>query len=115
MGPSLGSYEFPLTYAYKVDKIEDLKDCSGFKIKCSLFDEKIGLTSNILTKLNPKKIIYNGPATIVFWMDGSKTVVKCAEMDHYNRYNAFCAALAKKLFGSNSKVNRIVKNGEESK
>jgi len=29
--------------------------------------------------LAPKKVIYNGPATIVFWNDGTKTVVKCSE------------------------------------
>ena len=26
-----------------------------------------------------KKVIFNPPATIVFWEDGSKTVVKCRE------------------------------------
>lgn len=62
----------------------------------------------------PKRIIFNGPATIVFWKDGTKTVVKCADMEQYNRYNAFCAALAKKIFGTNSKVNRIVKSGVEN-
>lgn len=62
----------------------------------------------------PKRIIFNGPATIVFWKDGTKTVVKCADMEEYNRYNAFCAALAKKIFGTNSKINRIVKSGVEN-
>jgi hypothetical protein len=66
-------------------------------------------------KYTPKKIIFNGPATVVFWKDGTKTVVKRAEKDPDNRYNAFCAALAKKIFESNSRVNSIVKNGTEEK
>lgn len=30
-------------------------------------------------KLKVDKVIYNPPATIVFWNDGTKTVVKCQE------------------------------------
>lgn len=62
--------------------------------------------------LTPKKVIFNGPATIVFWRDGTKTVVKCSENDKANPYNGFCAALAKKIFGNNSKIQKIVKNAE---
>lgn len=59
----------------------------------------------------PERIIYNGPATIVFWDDGTKTVVKRAKKDKDNKYNAFCAALAIKLYGSNSAVSRYVNSG----
>lgn len=61
----------------------------------------------------PKKIIYNGPATIVFWADGEKTVVKRSKKEKDNKYNAFCAALAKKIYGNNSKVNHFVNSGIE--
>jgi len=60
----------------------------------------------------PKRIIYNDPATVVFWKDGTKTVVKRAPNEVSNHYTAFCAALAKKIFETNSHVNRIVKSGE---
>lgn len=63
----------------------------------------------------PKQIIYNGPATIVFWEDGTKTIVKRSKKEKDNKYNAFCAALAKKIYGNNSAVNRVVKSGEEHK
>lgn len=56
----------------------------------------------------PKKIIRNGPATIVMWPDNTKTVVKCAEGETDNTYSAFCAALAQKIFGSNSKIKKMV-------
>ena len=55
-----------------------------------------------------KKIIYNPPATIVFWEDGSKTVVKCAQYDEYDPYYGFLAALAKKVYGNPSRVRKIV-------
>lgn len=56
-----------------------------------------------------KKIIKNGPATIVFWMDDTKTVVKRKEGTQDDIYVAFCAALAKKMYGTNSKVNKMLR------
>ena len=55
-----------------------------------------------------KNIIHNGPCTIVFWMDSTKTVVKLKEGDTYDPYAAFCIAVAKKLYGNNSKISKIV-------
>ena len=40
----------------------------------------------IKDKYTPKKIIFNGPATVVFWKDGTKTVVKRAKKDKDNKY-----------------------------
>lgn len=61
------------------------------------------------TTFRPVRIISNGPATIVFWKDGTKTVVMRSKDEVHNPYTAFCAALAKKIFLTNSEVNRIVK------
>lgn len=66
----------------------------------------------ISPKYDPSRIIFNDPATIVFWGDGTKTVVKRAEGEKWNEYNAFCAALAIKIFGNNSRVRKIVNSGE---
>lgn len=44
----------------------------------------------------PKKIIFNGPATIVIWQDNSKTVVKCGGNEEYDRKLAFKYALHKR-------------------
>ena len=57
----------------------------------------------------PKQIIYSGNRTIVFWNDGDKTIVKCAEGQVFDEYNGFVAALAKKLYGSTSKVKKVIK------
>lgn len=58
----------------------------------------------------PKKIIKSedGVATIVFWNDGTKTVVKRSKNDQDSDYDAFTAALAIKIFGSNTAVHKIV-------
>ena len=61
-----------------------------------------------------KKIIFSNPATIVFWSDGSKTVVKCMDNEEFNPYYGFVCAFAKKLFGTNSAINRIIKEKSDS-
>lgn len=55
-----------------------------------------------------KKIMHNGPATIVFWKDNTKTVVRLKEGDRYDPYAAFTAAVAKRLYGKNMKISEIV-------
>lgn len=49
-----------------------------------------------------KKVIYNPPATIVYWGDGTKTVVKCCEADIYDAEKGFAMAVIKKLCGNES-------------
>ena len=48
---------------------------------------------------NIKKVIFNNPATIVFWSDGSKTVVK-AHNDDYDPEKGLAMAIAKKALGN---------------
>ena len=47
-----------------------------------------------------KEVIFHDPATIVFWMDGSKTVVKCHEDDIYDPEKGLAMAIAKKALGN---------------
>jgi hypothetical protein len=63
--------------------------------------------------LVPDRILFSGNRTIVFWNDGDKTVVKCAEGQVFDEYNGFVAALAKKLYGSTSKVKKVIKKTME--
>lgn len=47
-----------------------------------------------------KKVIFNDPATIVFWSDGSKTVVKCQDGDIYDPEKGLAMAISKKALGN---------------
>ena len=62
----------------------------------------------VTNKYNVKKIIHSGLWTIVTWEDGTITKVKMEDDGHYDEYAAFTAALAKKVYGSNSKVHKIL-------
>lgn len=61
-----------------------------------------------ITELKVEKIITNGPATIVFWNDRTKTIVKREIDDEDDLYNAVASALAKKVFGSTSKFHKTI-------
>ena len=47
-------------------------------------------------------VIFNNPATIVFWSDGTKTVIKCCEDDIFDEEKGLAMAVLKKLSGNNS-------------
>lgn len=58
----------------------------------------------------PDRILKSGNRTIVFWNDGEKTIVKRADGEPDNTYVAFTAAFAKRFFGSNSALNKMIQN-----
>lgn len=47
-----------------------------------------------------EKVIFNDPATIIFWKDGTKTVVKCSEDDEFNPEVGMAMAISKKALGN---------------
>lgn len=70
-----------------------------------------------ISELKVEKIITNGPTTIVFWNDRTKTIVKRDNYDEDDLYDAVANALAKKIFGSTSKFHKIIdkKSGTNEK
>ena len=72
-----------------------------------------GVCKVLVSSIYTPKHIYKGKGkTVLLWADGTKTIVKRAEGEPDNDYAAFTAALAIKLFGTNSEVNRIVRQTE---
>lgn len=47
-----------------------------------------------------EKVIFNNPATIVFWSDNTKTVVKCGD-EEFDPEKGLAMAIAKKFLGTN--------------
>lgn len=62
-----------------------------------------------MKNVDVKKIIFSGPKTIVLWTDGTKTIVSMSKDElRFDPEAAFCAAYTKKMFGSNSKIKRVI-------
>lgn len=56
-----------------------------------------------------EKVIFNKPATIVIWKDGSKTVVKCQPNDEYDPEKGLALCFMKKALGNKGNFNNILK------
>ena len=68
----------------------------------SLFADWIRSNMIKVSRLVPgiKNVIFNEPATIVFWRDGTKTVVKSQTIDIYDPEKGLAMAIAKKALGN---------------
>lgn len=63
---------------------------------------------------DPEKVIFNKPATIVFWKDGTKTVVKAQNDEPFDPEKGLAMAIAKKALGNEGNYfNRIKKWTED--
>ena len=56
-----------------------------------------------------KKVVFNNPATIVFWNDGTKTVVKCQDKETYDPEKGLAMAIAKKALGNEGNYYEVFK------
>lgn len=54
------------------------------------------------------RVIFNDPATIVFWKGGDKTVVKCMDGDTYSKEVGLAMCVCKRVFGD--KYHRVFKD-----
>ena len=59
--------------------------------------------------LNIRKVLFNNPATIVFWNDGTKTVVKRQKGDRYDKEKGLMAAIIKKHLGNKGNYYNEIK------
>lgn len=75
-------------------KIFALPPCDHATEKSNLYLPKI------------KKVIFNPPATIIFWQDDTKTVVKAVN-ESYDPEKGLAMAISKKAFGNNQSYYSI--------
>ena len=60
-------------------------------------------------KVSIEKVIYNPPATIVFWSDNDKTIVKCSKNDTFDPEKGLAMAICKKSCSKNNYYKEIKK------
>lgn len=64
---------------------------------------------NPMYSMKIKKVIFHDPATIVFWEDGTETVVKYHDGDKYDKLFGLMACMIKKYCGNNGKWLDIIR------
>lgn len=74
------------------------------------------ITDVIANTINAKKVIFNGPATIVMWKDGSKTVVKAQYGETVDYEKGLAMAIVKYVMGNKgnyyTKFSKLLNNAE---
>ena len=74
--------------------------CACIEKQCKSYNDILRKRRGALENLEIKKVIFNEPATIVFWSDGSKTVVKCGENDFYDHEKGLAMCIVKRFLGN---------------
>lgn len=57
-------------------------------------------------EVQPKKLIVNGPETVILWDDGTKTVAKCSKDEPFDPEKGVAIAIAKRFISGN-KLHRM--------
>lgn len=111
----------PFTFMIKEDRRKMIKDINInandiLSVACEdgvYIVNATQLSGNIKPKVMknlPKKYIINKGATVLFWEDGTKTVVKRAKDDEYNKIMGFLWAYFQKTSGlSRTKANEYLR------
>lgn len=66
-----------------------------------------------MTAASIKNVIFAPPSTIVYWSDGSKTVVKCSEKDVFDPEKGLAMAIAKRCGGNKGSYYKEIQNWVE--
>ena len=85
------------------DKVFLSEDCDG-KVHLNVVRE-----NTVTNKVYILKVKFNNPATIVYWSDGERTVVKCGENDIFDPEKGLAMAIAKKSLGNNGRYYNEIK------
>ena len=93
-------YNMYMNSSYGEEGISTRNVATGTINNASVSTRKVTYNS-MWKRTKIKNVIFNDPATIVFWSDGTKTVVKCGENDIYDPEKGLAMAVAKKYLGTN--------------
>lgn len=53
-------------------------------------------------------ILFSGKATIIFWADGKKSVVKCQKGDRYSQEEGLAMGICKRAYGNDNTFNDVI-------
>ncbi len=69
--------------------------------------KEIAYKDGLVKELTPINVMFNPPATIVFWEDGEKTVVKCGKDEPYDKEKGLAMAFCKRVWDNAGRFNNM--------
>ena len=85
-------FSFNIAVPRKGGKMEELRKV--------LLGTETTLKWGLYSDTDIARVIFHGPATIVYWMDGTKTVVKCMEGEKFDYEKGLAMAVCKRIYGT---------------
>ena len=70
--------------------------------------------SEMCDSVEIKKVIVNGPATVLLWSDGTKTVAKCSPDETFDPEKGVAMAIAFKILPKNQ-IKKAFKEAKEQR
>lgn len=99
---------------FKMTNPRQNRGTANFEFECTASEFR-RIRRRINDELEPsliayaQKVIFNDPATIIIWADGTKTVVKVQNGEKYDPEKGMALCCAKKLLGNKSNFNNEFK------
>lgn len=98
-GRAWGKTQAYLTELFEGSKIGFLSNTDSTPCPyCKQEKEKEEMDKFLVPKI--EKVLFEDPATIVFWKDGTKTVVKAQDGEKFDREKGLAMAISKKALGN---------------
>lgn len=96
---------------YKFKYMDDIPSnkVAAASIKQKIKEKENKAKAEKFAKNSIEDVIINPPAVIVYWKDGTKTVVKCQKGDKFDAEKGLALAIIKYLFGNTGAYNTIFK------
>lgn len=93
------SASFP--YTNEIDKLIRQSNLANSNVYNNLF-----ITNEVLPNIRDVRF-FNNKTTVVWWSDGSKTVVVCQDCDTFDKEKGLTMAIVKKIYGNKGNFNNI--------
>lgn len=92
-----GSFEEMADLQRELDRLKNRNAWMSYGFSdCFTTAKLLGCSTSV--KIPPiKKVIFHNPATIVYWNDNSKTVVKCKDGETFDKEKGLALCISKKL------------------
>ena len=106
-------YDYPelgRTYFNPIDIDVTFSSCpTTDKKEAKKFVDSFATKQSTNRRVKIKDVIFSDPATVVFWSDGTKTVVKTRGGEKYDKEKGLAMAIVKKITGNTGNYYNIFK------
>lgn len=89
--------------------VETINDVQSYAMNDAINTYKLFTNLQEVKNFEYQKVIFNPPATIIIWKDGTKTIVKCQPDDKFDPEKGIALCFMKRALGNGGNFNNVFK------